>query len=184
MSAASIPRIVDSCAWLSALRDPIAELRIALVRRAHADIGIEENTGAGNRSGYIDAVVTRSGSPLGSAWCACVAREWASDAGADYPSREAGAVRAWVAWAKANGTWKPASATAIPGDFVCYDMLPDGTADHIGVVARVHARGPRTIEGNTSWAGHSREGVAVVMKPINAARVLGYITPRARSTSR
>lgn len=165
---------------LSGLAPAEAALRIRLVRRAHADIGIEEQTGAANRSPYIDEVVTDAGSPLGSAWCGCVARRWAKDAGAMYPPTLAGAVREWVKWSKANGTWRDvAGYTPIPGDFVCYDMAPDGIADHIGVAARVHARGPRTIEGNTSWSGFSREGVAVAMKPITAARVLGYIVPRA-----
>lgn len=166
-----------SCAWLDALRAPDANLRRALVRRAHADIGIEEQTGAPNRSPYIDQVVTEAGSPLGSAWCACIARRWARDVGAAFPSREAGAVRAWVAWAQTRGTWRPVASgyTADPGDWVVYDMAPDGTADHIGVVARVHARGVRAIEGNTSWAGFAREGVAVTMKPITTARVLGHI---------
>jgi hypothetical protein len=164
-----------ACQWLDALAGPDAALRRAVVRRAHADIGIEEHTGAANRSPYIDRVVAAAGSPLGSAWCGCVARQWAADGGAAFPLREAGAVRAWVAWAQQQGTWREASYTPAPGDWVCYDMHPDRVADHIGVVARVHARGVRSIEGNTSWAGFSREGVAVAMKPVTTARILGFI---------
>lgn len=172
-----------SCLWLepalAALTPAASALRARLVRRAHADIGIEEQTGAPNRSPYLDEVIAEAGSPLGSAWCGCVAQRWARDAGVQHPTREAGAVRAWVTWAKENGTWFVAGTyTPPPGDFVVYDMNPDTIADHIGVVARVHARGPRTIEGNTSWAGFSREGVAVAMKPVTASRVLGYIVPR------
>lgn len=164
-----------SCRWLDVLTDPLADLRRAVVRRAHADIGVEEN--ASNRSPYIDEVITEAGSPLGSAWCACIARRWAKDAGAAYPKKDAGAVRAWVAWAKANGTWRDVASgyEPQPGDWVCYDMAPDGIADHIGTVARRHARGVRCIEGNTSWAGFSREGVAVTMKPVTTARILGFI---------
>lgn len=167
--------------WLDDLSGPDAPLRRAVVRRAHADIGIEENTA--NRSPYIDEVTREAGSPAGSAWCACIARRWAKDAGAQYPTRDAGAVRAWVAWAKANGSWHDVKSAyqPQPGDFVCYDMAPDGVADHIGVVARVHARGVRSIEGNTSWAGFSREGVACTMKPVTTARILGYIALRAAS---
>lgn len=166
-----------SCRWLDTLAAPLADLRRAVVRRAHADIGIEENTNASNRSTYIDEVVSEAGSPLGSAWCGCVARCWAKDGGAAYPPRDAGAVRAWVAWSKVNGTWRDVGSgyQPLPGDWVCYDMAPDGIADHIGVVARVHARGVRSIEGNTSWSGFSREGVAVAMKPVTAARICGYI---------
>ncbi|MCA2992066.1 hypothetical protein [Gemmatimonas sp.] len=172
---------VQSCAWLDVLTGPDAELRRAVVRRAHADIGIEEGTQAANRSPYIDEVVREAGSPLGSAWCGCIARRWARDAGAAFPPREAGAVRAWVRWAMASGTWRPVTSDyeVQPGDWVCYDMAPDGTADHIGLAARVHARGVRTIEGNTSWAGFSREGVAVAMKPITTSRILGYIELRS-----
>lgn len=170
-----------SCRWLDPLADPLADLRRAVVRRAHADIGIEENVGAANRSPYIDEVVTEAGSPLGSAWCGCVARRWAKDSGAQYPAREAGAVRAWVVWAKKAGTWYDVGSayTPLPGDWVCYDMAPDGVADHIGVLARAHARGVRSIEGNTSYAGSSREGVVVQMKPVTTARILGYIALRA-----
>lgn len=52
-----------ACRWLDPLTDPLAELRRALVRRAHADIGVEENMGAPNRSPYIDEVITEAGSP-------------------------------------------------------------------------------------------------------------------------
>ncbi|GAB1345029.1 CHAP domain-containing protein [Gemmatimonas sp.] len=166
-----------ACRWLDPLTDPLAELRRALVRRAHADIGVEENMGAPNRSPYIDEVITEAGSPLESAWCGCIARRWAKDAGAAYPKKDAGAVRVWVKWAQANGLWRDVASgyEPKPGDWVCYDMAPDGIADHIGVVARVHARGVRSIEGNTSWAGFSREGVAVAMKPVTTARIVGYI---------
>lgn len=164
---------VVSCRWLDTLGAPDANLRRALVRRAHADIGIEENTA--NRSPYLDAIITEAGSPLGSAWCGCIARRWAKDTGVAFPPTDAGAVRAWVTWAKAHGTWREATYTPLPGDWVVYDMNPDTIADHIGVVARVHARGVRSIEGNTSWAGFSREGVAVAMKPVTTARILGYI---------
>jgi hypothetical protein len=86
-------------------------------------------------------------------------------------------VRVWVRWSQANGTWRDVASgyTPLPGDWVVYDMNPDAIADHIGVVARVHARGVRSIEGNTSWAGFSREGVAVAMKPVTTTRILGYI---------
>ena len=166
---------VQSCTWLDGMTGPDADLRRAVVRRAHADIGIEEQTWAPNRSPYLDRVVTAAGSPLGSAWCACIARQWALDGGAAFPPRLAGAVREWVTWAKAQGTWRGTDYTPLPGDWVCYDMAPDGVADHIGVVARVHGSGVRSIEGNTSWAGFSREGVAVTMKPVATARILGYI---------
>jgi hypothetical protein len=171
-----IPR---AALWLDSLALPDHALRADLVRRAHADIGIEESATQSNRSPYLDEIAREFGSPVGSAWCALILGRWCRNVGAAIPPREVGAVRAWQRWAQGEGLWKPKAHTPLPGDIAVWDYNPDGLGDHIGVVVRVHARGPRTIEGNTSWAGHSREGVAVVMKPINAGATLGYIVPRA-----
>jgi hypothetical protein len=149
------------------------------VRRAHADIGIEERVDAANRSPYLDTIAQFFGSPIGSAWCALTLGWWCYETGVAFPDREVGAVRAWQSWAIKHGCWREKSYTPLPGDKVIYDMKPDGLGDHIGVVARVHARGVRTIEGNTSYAGFSREGVAVVYKPVATKFILGYIVPRA-----
>ena len=168
--------MITAARWLDPMQLPDRAARVTLVRRAHADIGIEEQTR--NRSGYIDEVVSQSGSPLGSAWCACIVRRWCVDAGLDYPPTSAGAVRVWASWARTRGTWRETgSYTPLPGDLVCYDFNNDKREDHIGVIARMHRSGPRAIEGNTSWGGSSREGVAVVMKPISLARVAGFIVP-------
>ena len=169
----------NAALWLDALALPSHALRAGLVRRAHADIGIEESATAANRSPYLDGIAQSFGSPLGSAWCALIVAQWCMDAGVDRPRTEAGAVRRWQRWAKEEHLWKDKAAGALPGDLVVYDMKPDGQGDHIGVVARVHGRGVRCIEGNTSYAGFSREGVAVVYKPIAERFVLGYIVPRA-----
>ena len=174
-----VVHLSHSALWLDWLALPDHALRADLVRRAMADIGIEESATAANRSPYLDETARRFGSPIGSAWCALIVSRWCSDVGVAVPPRSSGAVRVWQQWAQTSGMWKPPTATPLPGDIAVYDMRPDGFGDHIGVVARVHARGPRTVEGNTSWSGHSREGVAVVMKPINAKRVLGYIVPVA-----
>lgn len=171
--------IPPAALWLDSLALPDHALRADLVRRAMADIGIEESASAANRSPYLDAIARQFGSPLGSAWCALILGRWCRDVGVRIPPREVGAVRAWQRWAQDTGAWKPKSDTPLPGDIALYDMRPDGVGDHIGVVIRGHERGPRTVEGNTSWAGHSREGVAVVAKPIAASLVLGYIVPRA-----
>jgi hypothetical protein len=175
------PLIPAAARWLDALALPDHALRAALVRRALADVGIEESASAANRSPYLDEIARQFGSPLGSAWCALILGRWCRDVGVATPPREVGAVRAWQRWAQAEHLWKPRTETPLPGDMVVYDMRPDGIGDHIGVVIRTHARGPRTVEGNTSWSGHSREGVAVVAKPIAAQLVLGYVVPRAAS---
>jgi hypothetical protein len=159
----------ESCAWLESLLMPNRERRAALVRRAHADIGIEESASAANRSPYLDGIAREFGSPVGSAWCALIVGRWCREANVPTPPHSVGAVRAWRAWAEQKGVWRDASYTPQPGDLVVY------TQSHIGVVARVHARGVRTIEGNTSYAGFSREGVAVVYKPMATKLVAGFI---------
>lgn len=165
--------------WLDSMAMPDHARRAALVRRAHADIGIEENVGTPNRSPYLDTIAKFFGSPLGSAWCALIVGWWCYETGVAMPPREVGAVRRWQQWAKDEGLWKPKTHLALPGDLCVYDFKPDGVGDHIDVVGRMHGRGPRTIGGNTSYAGQSREGVAVVMKPVASSLVLGYIVPRA-----
>lgn len=167
--------IVQPCRWLDDLSAPHAELRRALVRRAHADIGVEEN--ATNRSPYIDDVMRACGSPLGSPWCGGLAYRWAGDVGAWRPVRDAGGVRYWVHYAKERGIWHPVDSgyDPIPGDFIAYDFKPDGIGDHLDVLAREHARGARSIGGNTSWGGDSRDGTACVMKPTSMKLILGYI---------
>ena len=79
-----------SCPWLD--QQPIGPLRASLVRRAHADIGIEENGTAANRSPYLDEIATHYGSPLGSAWCALILARWCDDVGVRRPRTEVGAV--------------------------------------------------------------------------------------------
>jgi uncharacterized protein YijF (DUF1287 family) len=82
----------------------------------------------------------------------------------------------WLRWALGRGVWRPAGQyQPQPGDAVVYGV--PGDANHIGVVARVAARGARAVEGNTSYAGFEREGIAVDYKPVTTTRVLGYIVP-------
>lgn len=152
-----------------------AALRKRLVRRAFADIGIEEQTGAANRSPYLDRIAAHFGSPPGSAWCALIAGWWCYEMGAAHPPALVGAVRAWWAWAERKGL---RVTTPTPGDLVIYDLNTDTRPDHMGIVARCHARGVRAVEGNTSYAGFSREGVACLYKPVAHTRIAGYIRPR------
>lgn len=156
-----------------------AELRKAIVRRAMADIGIEE-TGVKNRSPYIDELLKAAGTPVGQPWCAAALRQWYADAGAAVPVQGAASCDVWVRWATSRGSWQPIGSgyTPQPGDAVVYGV--PGDANHIGVLARTTTRGGRSVEGNTSYAGFEREGIAVDYKPVTQKLVLGYITPQPR----
>lgn len=156
-----------------------AELRKSVVRRAMADIGIEE-TGVKNRSPYIDELLKAAGTVVGQPWCAAAVRQWFADAGARVPLRDAASCDAWVGFARGLGCWHPVASgyVPLPGDAVVYGV--PGDANHIGVLVRTTTRGGRAVEGNTSYAGFEREGIAVDYKPVTQARVLGYITPLPR----
>lgn len=164
--------------WLDQMPLSQPELRKAIVRRAMADIGIEE-TGVANRSPYIDELLRAAKTVIGQPWCAAAVRQWFADAGAAFPAAHAASCDAWVAWATKRGAWHPAASgyTPEPGDAVVYGV--PGDANHIGVLVRVTARGGRAVEGNTSYAGFEREGIAVDYKPVSQARVLGYISPQS-----
>lgn len=162
--------------WLDQMPLTQPELRKAIVRRAMADIGIEE-TGVANRSPYIDALLTAAGTAVGQPWCAAAVRQWYADAGASVPPKGAASCDVWVAWATKRGRWFPVSSGYVPqpGDAVVYGV--PGDANHIGVLVRATTRGGRAVEGNTSYAGFEREGIAVDYKPVSQSRVLGYISP-------
>lgn len=164
--------------WLDGLQGSDADLRRRIVIRAMADIGIEEQTA--NRSAYIDELLRNANTAVGQPWCAAAVRQWYWDAGAMVPTSGSAAVRNWVPWAQSWGLWLPADAAAAPGDAVIYRSDPTKPPNHMGVVVRSHTRGLRAVEGNTSYAGFSREGIAVDYKPVSMGHVMGFIRPRMR----
>jgi hypothetical protein len=111
-------------------------LNLAIVERAHDDIGEGEDIGADgrgtNRSTYVDHVNSRFGSPLGSYWCANDVGGWWEDAGADIPPENVGEADAWRRWALATGRF---AHDPKPGYAVLYGTPTH--ADHITVVARI-----------------------------------------------
>lgn len=156
--------------WLSATLPPI---QTALVRRAMADIGLCEMPPGSNRSPRIDNYLRAVGSPVGSPWCAAAVAAWCRDVGALYPPLNAGSCAAWHRWSLEHSLFTSAPQE---GYLVLYDFTGRKQADHIGVIARLTPL-KFTIEGNTSLAGFSREGLLVDLKPLNADAVLGYIQP-------
>lgn len=167
---------MDAARWLDQMDlGAHGDLRKRVVRRAMADIGIEE-TGVANRSTYIDGLLQAAGTVVGQPWCAAAVRQWFADAGAAVPASGAASCDVWMQWALRTNRWRPLGQYApLPGDAVVYGV--PGDANHIGVVVRATARGGRAVEGNTSFAGFEREGIACDYKPIAATRVLGYVIP-------
>ncbi|MDP3401943.1 MAG: hypothetical protein Q8R97_12565 [Brevundimonas sp.] len=149
------------------------QLALAVAKRALLDIGICEIPPGSNRSGRIDEYLQAVGSPLASFWCAAAVAAWFREAGAKTPPSSAGSCDVWMGWAKLRGLWQ---ATPAIGSAVVYGKPTDAT--HIGVVVRVTPL-LLSVEGNTSFDGFSRNGVAVDLKFVRTERVLGYVCPEA-----
>lgn len=153
--------------WLPTTTDP---LHRAIVERAITDIGICESPPGSNRSGVIDGYNTAAGAPVGSYWCASAVAAWWRDSGAMLPPQPA-SCDSWLTWSKST---KRFASTPAPAYAVLYGV--PGDAQHIGVVIRTTPL-LLAIEGNTSLGGFSRNGVAVDLKEVPLARVLGYVRP-------
>jgi hypothetical protein len=146
-------------------------LALAVARRALADVGICEEPPGSNRGPQVDAYVQAVGAPLASFWCAAAVAAWFRDCGAAIPPTSAASCDVWMGWAKLNGLWQ--SHPSI-GAAVVYGKPTD--ANHIGVVVRTSPL-LLAVEGNTALEAYSRNGVAVDLKLVNPARVLGYVIP-------
>lgn len=158
-------------------------LNVAIVEHAHDDIGEGEDIGPDgkgtNRSTYCDRVNSRFGSPLGSYWCANDVGGWWKDAGAEIPPANVGAADAWRVWALQTGRF---SLMPKPGFAVLYGTSTH--ADHITIVARIvpdptaqHGRRVLEIGGNTSLGVYNRDGWVVAEKIVDAAKLIGYVSP-------
>lgn len=160
-------------AWLDEKTPPLSA---AIARRALSDVGLCEVPPGSNRSPRIDEYVRAAGSPLGSFWCACFVAAVFREAGALTPGAGVdGSCDAWRRWAMKRGRW---SQQPVVGAAVVYGKVTDGVVDanHIGVVVRVDPL-LLAVEGNTSLGGYDRNGVAVDLKQVDRARVLGYVHP-------
>jgi hypothetical protein len=155
--------------WMGA---DVDTLHATIAMRATIDVGILENPPGSNRSPEIDAMMDLVGSPRGMSWCAAAVSSWFKFAGAEIPPTEAGAVRAWKAWAFRTSRWTTRAAI---GRAVVYGDAQDNP-EHIGVIIRVLPV-MLSVEGNTSLQGYSTNGVACAEKAVTLTRVLGYISP-------
>jgi hypothetical protein len=161
-------------------------VNVKIIRLAQADVPILENPIGSNRSPEIDAMCAKFGVPLGSYWCAL----WTSDvwqrAGAQIPpvndakGWHPAKAETWHQWAVATGRF-----TKIPslGRAVLYGKRKAAPAHHIGCC--VCALKPLLLdfEGNTSLSGFSTEGELTGLKPINAAELIGYVSPEPLEVS-
>lgn len=160
--------MIDAARWLSS--STALPVRL-VIQRALADVGICEIPPGSNRSGVIDGYNDLAGVAHGSYWCASALGAWYRDAGLRVPSGYASCDN-WLRWGKVEGTWV---TTPQLGAAVLYGVGED--AQHIGIVVRIDPL-VLTVEGNTSIGGQfSRNGVAVDLKEVNRARLLGYIIP-------
>jgi hypothetical protein len=166
MSAPIKPRSL--AAWAPA---SLPAVNLAIAKRALLDVGICEMPPNSNRSGRIDEYLLACGSLVGQPWCAAAVAAWWRESGAAIPQREPASCDQWREWARATGRWREAP---IIGAAVVYGTPAD--ANHIGVVVRTTPL-LLSVEGNTSLAGFSRNGLAVDLKQVSAERVLGYVHP-------
>lgn len=145
-----------------------------IVAFATADIGkVESPLPPGkpeNWGPYVSFVLSKVGHNKPAFWCAAAVSHWWRQAGAKSPN-SAGCDQ-WMSWAKKNGLW---STTPAIGAAILYGSPSD--AHHIGIVESVDGNIVRTIEGNTSGGGFSRNGVGVFKKKTTRAKALGYVLP-------
>jgi hypothetical protein len=145
-----------------------------IVAYANMDVGKLENPlppgKPENWGTYVATILSGVGYTKPAFWCAAAVSSWFRKAGAKSPN-SAGCDQ-WVSWAKKNGLWstKPAIGAAI-----LYGSTSD--AHHIGIVESIDGNIIRTIEGNTSGGGFSRNGVGVFKKKTTKAKALGYVLP-------
>ena len=114
------------------------------------------------------AQVARTGS--GFNWCAAAVHDWWVAAGLPVPSGAA-SCKNWEAWAKTNGYF---SQTPKIGSAILYG--PSGATHHMGIVSAIAIDGSiQSIEGNTTGAGFTTNGVCVAVK--TPRTYLGFIIP-------
>lgn len=152
--------------WLPSDLD---ERLMRVICAALDDVGEHEQPPGSNRGPYVDALNAATGSPLGSYWCANAVTSWVRRGPLPMPSRDLGSCESWRRWALETARLDSHRRL---GDVVLYGTTPTH-ASHIGLLVCLDPM--LTVEGNTTIAGYSRDGVAVQCKLLNAERVLGYV---------
>lgn len=153
------------------------EIGKRIVAFAIADIGTLENPlppgKPENWGPRVSQMLNNVGFKTPAYWCAAAVTTWYKAAGAKYPKSGGASCDVWMSWGKKNGLFstKPAIGAAI-----LYGTSAD--AHHIGIVQSIEGGKVKTIEGNTSGGGFSRNGVGVFKKTPNLTRIVGYVLPQ------
>lgn len=153
-----------------------SEIGKRIVAFALADIGTLENPlppgKPENWGPRVSQMLNNVGFKTPAYWCAAAVTTWYKAAGAKYPKSGGASCDVWMAWGKKNGLFstKPAVGAAI-----LYGTSAD--AHHIGIVQSIEGGKVKTIEGNTSGGGFSRNGVGVFKKVPNLSKIVGYVLP-------
>ena len=161
-------------------------LNVAIIRRAQKDIPILENPVGSNRSPEIDAMCRKFGVPLASYWCALWTSDVWLDSGAqippidDHKSWHPAKAETWRQWAVATGRF---TKTPQLGFAVLFGKGHLPPAHHIGCCVVSTTPLITDLEGNTSLAGFSTNGELTTLKLVNAAELIGYVSPEPLGTS-
>lgn len=145
-------------------------LQYAVVIRAMKDVGILEVPLGSNRGVRIDRYLRRANVPESLIeqgrgwWCAAEVGAVFLDCGIPVPA-DYGVVQSWVPYLSPSRTI---------GSAVVYGA--DGHGHHIGIIVRIEPM-VLTIEGNRAFAGHTNNGVACDIGPMQRKDILGYVPP-------
>jgi hypothetical protein len=182
--------VVDRTRWPAVggyIRRQLPELHRVILERAWRDVEIAETPPGSNLGVRIELYLRRADVPDAEVragrgyWCAAwVAAVW-EDAGAAVPPSARASCDAWGNWAKREGLWIPARDIGprgvAEGSVVLYGTPTD--LSHIGIVTRWDQHYRRSLEGNTTATGFSRNGTLVAFKTISTQLAQGYVRPRA-----
>lgn len=188
-----MPPLVDRSRWPAVAgyirRENLPEVNRVILERAWRDLEIAETPPGSNRgvrieyylrrAGLSDSEISKGRGYWCQAWVTCV---W-EDAGAAVPvlgSNGRFNCDGFANWAKSEGLWIPANGVGprgVPeGSAVCYGTTRD--VSHVGIVSRWDQWYVRSVEGNTTTSGFSREGTLVAFKNVALQLAVGYVKPR------
>lgn len=151
-----------------------AGARVAQLAVADAKARIVEQPIGSDFGGKVTQYLAAAGLQRPALWCASAVTYWWKAAGLATPPIGAPSCQYWANWAKQTGRF---SVTPVIGAAVLY-RTKTKEYGHIGVVVAINNGKIVTVEGNTSLAGFSRDGVAVAQKQPSPSRIAGFVIPK------